>query len=107
MRFGVKLMDETGTYKTFRFNVFHIQRLMPIDENDIDKGTHLVDIQGNVLISNEPIDEIELAMQKVEAEAVATMVQNMGIWLGKMTTKTKVKRSAAAAKKRTTNSKKK
>lgn len=103
MRVGIKLLDEaTSTYRTFRMNVFHISKVVPIDDNDIDKGTHIVDIQGNVMISCDPIDVIEVAMQKVEAEAIAVMLQNIGIFVSGMNTKSKVKKSAPAAKKRVT-----
>lgn len=67
MRIGVKLLDEQlNIYRTFRLNALCIKSLIPISEGDIDKGTHIVDTNDNLLISNEPIDVIELRLNELE-----------------------------------------
>lgn len=93
MRVGLSLLHDDNEYKITRINVFHITKVIPIDYNDIDKGTYLFDIQNNQLVSNWPIDKIELEMQEAESKMIALMLENMGLFVASMASGNKIKKT--------------
>jgi len=97
MRVGISLLDsESGGYKFTRVNILAINYILPINENDIEKGTYLVDNSGVTQISNWPIDVIELKMQEVEERMITSLLKNLA--LHNDSVKKKIKRPAKKRK---------
>jgi hypothetical protein len=66
MRIGLKLLTEINTYETYRFSIFNIAKLKPINSNDVEVGTYVWDLSGNQYTCAMPIYDIENLMTQEE-----------------------------------------
>lgn len=66
MRIGIKLYNDQNKICTYRWSVFNVAKLLPVNENDVDKGTYIWDLKGDCYTSPTPIYDIENSIKAEE-----------------------------------------
>ena len=85
MRIGLKLNSENKKVETYRWSIFNIAKLKPINENDVDSGTYVWDLKGDCYISPSPIYDIENAINEEEQKFSYAMLLTVAKQIDKLT----------------------
>lgn len=111
MRIGLKLLTESNKYEVFRFSIFNIAKLRPVNFKDVENGdnsplldgdvpkTYVYDLKGDCYECKYPIYHIENLIEQEEQKFNYTMLINMAKIIDQMVKKEKPKQKRTTTKK--------